>query len=317
MKVLPRISAVICAFNAETTIAEAIQSVLRQSVRDLEVVVIDDGSIDGTADVVARCGLLDERVQLIIQSNGGIANARNRGVREARGEYIAFLDADDFWDENHLAIHTEMLSDDPDLAVAFGNVRHVDVLGRETGDRSRTPKGEVSARAAFSGNPCTTCSTMIIRRSVFDTAGPFGTGLDHAEDQEWILRLLLRGFHMACSSETSTAYRASPSGQSSDLAKMFHGFLSVREMAFREAPDFASRYAGEAEGRICLYLARRAIRLGQGTKAAAPHLCRALTHFPSLDTRAPAQLAAAIIAVAAPSLERRLSRFRGFRLRFS
>ena len=317
MNVSPQISAVICAYNAEATIAEAIGSVLEQSFRDLEVVVIDDGSKDGTADIVARCMSRDERVRLIRQPNAGIAMARNRGILEARGTHIAFLDADDFWDSNHLTIHAEMLARDSGLSVAFANARHVDVSGVQTGERSRTPEGDVSPRTAFSGNPCTTCSTMVIRRSVFDAAGQFVSGLDHAEDQEWILRLLLRGFRMACSGNYTVAYRASPNGQSSDLTKMFRGFLSVREMAFREAPDFASRYADEAEGRICLYLARRAIRLGQGSAAGAPYLQRALSHLPSLIRSSPAQLAAAIVAVAAPTLDRRLAALRGFRPRFS
>ena len=89
------------AYNAEKSIGRAIASVLGQSRADWELLVIDDGSADGTARVVRD--FADPRVRCLHQENGGVSAARNRGIREAQGDYICFLDADDGWRAGHLA----------------------------------------------------------------------------------------------------------------------------------------------------------------------------------------------------------------------
>src|SRR5690348_11964260 len=91
----PRLSVVIPAYNAATTIRAAVTSTLRQTRPVLEVIVVDDGSADATADVVSAIG--DPRVRLISRVNGGPSAARNAGIAAARGEFVAFLDSDDLW----------------------------------------------------------------------------------------------------------------------------------------------------------------------------------------------------------------------------
>src|SRR5262245_39908172 len=92
---MPNVSVVIPSYNSAAYLPAAIDSVLAQTARDLEVIVVDDGSTDDTPDVVARYG---PPVRGIRQANAGVAAARNRGIAEARGRYIAFLDADDTWE---------------------------------------------------------------------------------------------------------------------------------------------------------------------------------------------------------------------------
>ena len=96
----PRFSIVIPAWNVERWLPETIASVRAQTVTDWELIIVDDGSTDGTAAIVK--GLDDARVRLISQPNSGVSIARNRGISEARGEFIAFLDADDLWSPTHL-----------------------------------------------------------------------------------------------------------------------------------------------------------------------------------------------------------------------
>ena len=98
----PLFSVVIPAYNAKKFIALTIESVLRQTVQDFEIVVVNDGSTDDTLEVLQ--GIADSRLRIITQENGGECVARNRGIKEARGRYIAFLDADDAWCPNHLEI---------------------------------------------------------------------------------------------------------------------------------------------------------------------------------------------------------------------
>lgn len=100
MAVLPVFSIVIPAYNRADIIEKSIQSVLTQEFQDFEIIVVDDGSKDNTVDVVKS--ISDSRIRLITQQNGGASRARNRGVEEARGKYIAFLDSDDVFLPHHL-----------------------------------------------------------------------------------------------------------------------------------------------------------------------------------------------------------------------
>ncbi len=103
----PLVSIIMPAFNAEKTILESIESVLSQTYRNWELIVINDGSLDRTSAVVLAIN--DERLRLIEQENGGVAKARNNGINNAKGEYIAFLDSDDLWLEDKLEKQVSVL----------------------------------------------------------------------------------------------------------------------------------------------------------------------------------------------------------------
>ena len=94
------ISVVIPLYNKEKSIAQTLECVLNQTYKDFEVIVVDDGSKDNSAAIVAQ--FTDTRIHLIRQENGGVSAARNRGIEEAQGKYVAFLDADDVWLTDHL-----------------------------------------------------------------------------------------------------------------------------------------------------------------------------------------------------------------------
>ena len=112
----PKISVVIPAFNAAATLPRAVDSVLRQTCEDFEVVVVDDGSSEDTGAALATYG---DRIRLIRQENQGAAAARNHGVRESRGELIAFLDADDFWHHAKLELQLRAFADHPQIGLCW------------------------------------------------------------------------------------------------------------------------------------------------------------------------------------------------------
>lgn len=110
------ITVIIPAYNCSRCITSAIRSVLNQTYGNVELIVVDDGSTDGTADVVSE---FDGKAKYVYQTNGGVSKARNTGIRQSNGEYIALLDADDVWDKNKLEIQESLLSRYPDVDMIF------------------------------------------------------------------------------------------------------------------------------------------------------------------------------------------------------
>ncbi len=292
-------SVLICAFNAEATLREAIESARAQTLQDIEIIVVDDGSLDRTALIAVGQMALDRRVILLKQANGGVASARNRAVQAARGVAIAFLDADDRWEKDHLALHVEALAT-TDVEVTFARARFMDSQGRYTGDKARLSMQPLTPAILLSGNPCTTCSTMVMLRSVIHLVGLFDTSLKRAEDQEWLIRAAVRGCHIVGSGVLSVAYRTSQDGLSSDLPEMLAAFRQVLEVVKTYAPDVVAAEAISAEARIRLYLARRSLRLGAGRAAAAMHLAEALRGLPSLILSEPLRVSATLARIGMP-----------------
>ena len=197
MTLTPRVSVVIPAFNAERTVARAIDSVLAQKGAgdDAEIIVCDDGSTDGTAAVLDRYG---DRLIVVRQDNRGRGAARNACLARAHGEFIAFLDADDKWVPRRLAIGLDAASRHPDCDVFYGNALVMD----GTGTIYRAMNGEWHVghsgwvfpyliRTNFVPLP-----TVLVRRTAVDAAGWFDESLSRAQDLEWLLRLSVRSrFH--------------------------------------------------------------------------------------------------------------------------
>ncbi|MHC4881290.1 MAG: glycosyltransferase family 2 protein, partial [Planctomycetota bacterium] len=122
------VSVIIPSYNAKELLAEAIDSVLSQTLTDLEVVVIDDGSTDGTTEVVKAID--DPRIRYFYKDNGGVSSARNMGLDKAEGQYIAFLDSDDLYSPEYLKTMVTALEDNPDYGVAYTAVTNHYINGR-------------------------------------------------------------------------------------------------------------------------------------------------------------------------------------------
>jgi len=187
-KSLPRISAIITAYNSEAFLKDAINSILCQTLQPAEIVLIDDGSTDDTykiAQSYANVGL-----QYFRQDNQGEGAARNRGIRETEGEWIAFLDADDIWSEDKLQRQIEFVRSHPEIGMVGGNKLWWDV---EKNTQLLVKYGQVPAKYITKelivknivGDP----SLMLIRRTLFEQAGLFRTDLRIGVDLEMWLRI--------------------------------------------------------------------------------------------------------------------------------
>jgi glycosyltransferase involved in cell wall biosynthesis len=163
----PLVSVVIPVFNGERFLREAVRSVLDQQYAPLEIIIVDDGSTDGTA-TVARS--LPATVRYLHQPNQGPAAARNRGIEHAQGGLIAFADADDLWPPAKLEFQLPYLISDPAVDIVMGRVQ----LLSETG----------LTESAFSVN----LGCAVIRKSVFDRVGLFDETMRYSEDVDWFMR---------------------------------------------------------------------------------------------------------------------------------
>ena len=124
---MPKVSVIIPAYNQAKFLAVAIDSCLEQTYRDIEVIVVEDGSTDETRDVAARFG---DRISYIHQENTGLAGARNRGIGESKGEYLCFLDSDDFFHPQKIQRQVELIEADPQLGFVYCDIVTTDEAGQ-------------------------------------------------------------------------------------------------------------------------------------------------------------------------------------------
>jgi glycosyltransferase involved in cell wall biosynthesis len=171
----PLVSVIIPVYNGARFIAEAIQSIVAQEYGSLEIIVVDDGSTDETAEIVAR---LDRDMRYVFQENAGAAAARNRGIRDASGDLIAFLDADDLWAAGSLRFLLNGLLEDPELDVVHGYAR-LFKDGQSNGGMDFLNPDEVFPYYIGAG---------LYRRRAFERAGLFEEQLRFSEDTEWYWR---------------------------------------------------------------------------------------------------------------------------------
>jgi glycosyltransferase involved in cell wall biosynthesis len=230
---MPRVSVIIPAYNAAPTIGRTIESVLKQTFDDFEIVVVDDGSTDDTLVLVGA--IADPRIRLHSFANGRLPLARNRGIAASRGEYIAFLDADDLWAPSKLASHVDILDRQPEVGVVYSWSCTIDdferVLGRQRCVWFAGNVYEQMLEGFFVGN----ASNAIVRRAVVDSVGGFDESLDCGEDWEFLSRAAHR-WPFAVVPDDLVFYRWRSGSMSSDAARMHSGLLVVVDKMFGLAP---------------------------------------------------------------------------------
>lgn len=182
---MPRVSVIIPTFNRAQFISRAIQSVLKQTFRDFELIIIDDGSTDNTREIIE---LNNYRIRYYFQENKGVSSARNLGIQVANGEYIAFLDSDDSWRKFKLTLQMAFLEQNPDYKICHTN---------EIWYRNGKHLNQKKKHRKFSGwileQLLPLCivspSSVVIHREVFDKIGLFDETLPVCEDYDLWLRI--------------------------------------------------------------------------------------------------------------------------------
>lgn len=166
------VSVIIPVYNGEKYLAAAIENVHKQDYHPLEIIVVDDGSTDGTAEVAAQ---FKDSIRYIYQSNSGPAAARNRGIKIAKGDVIAFLDSDDLWSDDKLKLQVSYLADNPAVEIVQGLIQQIEL--------SKSKDEAVSPNYQFIN-----LGSAVYRKAVFEKIGLFDETLRYGEDVDFFLR---------------------------------------------------------------------------------------------------------------------------------
>ncbi|MCW6037046.1 glycosyltransferase [Spirulina subsalsa FACHB-351] len=276
------ISVIIPAYNAETTIQATAESVLNQSFKDLELIIINDGSTDKTVEVVSS--LLDERIHLLSYPNSGPQKSRNRGVEVATGDYLAFLDADDLWTTDKLESQLTALQKNPDCAVAYSWTDFIDEFGNKLpGGQHFRFKDNVYEQLLL-GDFIGSGSNPLIRKDALLAVGPFDESLLGGQDWEMWIRLASK-YPFALVPKTQVFYRQSIGSWSANLERQERGYKQVIEKCLATAPERIQKRRKEIIGNRYKFLTFDALAYGINRKQslmAARFLGTALTHQPIL-----------------------------------
>ena len=232
------ISVIIPTHNYKKYIGEAISSVLRQTYTDYEIIVVDDGSTDGTGEIIEK-NFPDVRYFYI--PNQGVSRARNYGIRRARGEFIAFLDADDLWLPQKLEKQLKVFDVDRELMMVFTEHRAFDTNGiREATflKKERLMKGDVVKNIFLYSHVA--LPTVMVRRNAFQEIGYFEENLITAEDDNLWMRIALK-FRIHLLDEVLVHCRITENSLSRSASNLFPGVLKNIELIETKYPDLRKR----------------------------------------------------------------------------
>lgn len=238
MSAAPRVSVVVPVFNGASTLAGTLGSVFAQTFTDFEVIVVDDGSTDATPHILRDIG--DPRLRVLSFANGGPSASRNRGIGEARGEYIAFLDADDQWTPDKLALQVAALDANPRAGLVYSWTDCFDEGGGFLRHGSHVRLEGPGYEALVARNVLDNGSSPMVRRSVLAAVGGFDESLRNAEDWELWLRIA-RHHELACVPRVQVFYRVRPQSGASATERQAASTLAVLERALQRIPEASRR----------------------------------------------------------------------------
>lgn len=231
---MPTISVVVPAYNAGKTIQNTLESVLKQTFSDLELIVINDGSTDNTLEILDT--IQDPRIKIFSYENGGLPVARNRGISQSTGEFISFIDADDLWTPDKLELQLTALQNHPEAGVAYSWSVFMDDKGEYFhADDPIYYEGNVFAKLLLR-NFITHGSNLLIRRQAIESVGNFDLTVPPCADWDFYLRLAARWLFVVVP-KPQIFYRQSSSSMSAKVEEMERCSLLVVEKAFQSAPQ--------------------------------------------------------------------------------
>ena len=255
---MPMITVVLPSYNSMRYIAETMETVLNQTYQDFEVLVVNDGSTDGTPNWVDQLSQREPKVRMVSQANQGLAGARCTGVINARGKYIAFIDDDDLWEPTKLEKQVNSLESNPQAGLCYTWTALADSNGKATGRViASNAEGNVWQQMTEMNIVC--CgSTPMIRRSCFDEVGLFDHQISPSDDWDMWWRIAAK-YEFTVIKEPLIRYRQHPNNSSKKCDHMLATSRILIERNFAQAPIELLHLRNRSYGCIYLYLGWRAI----------------------------------------------------------
>ncbi|WP_028771788.1 glycosyltransferase family 2 protein [Shewanella waksmanii] len=274
-----KVSVVMPVYNVQRFVKSAIESVLNQSYDNFELILVNDCATDNS---LAICQTIhDSRIRIINHKhNKGLAAARNTGIRHAIGHYVAFIDSDDQWHQDKLQLHVDHLNANPKVGISFSRSAFMQHDGTMTAIFQMPQLNNISAEVLLCRNPVGNGSAPVIRRAALndirfqsyshasDHSCYFDETFRQSEDIEcWLRMIATTKWQMAGIPQPLTYYRLNPEGLSSDVNKQLASWEKMIDKARIFAPKLLQQHESKARAYQLRYLARQAVRSGQGTTA--------------------------------------------------
>jgi glycosyltransferase involved in cell wall biosynthesis len=237
----PEISVIIPAYNRADLIVQALDSVFAQTYKNFEIIVVDDGSTDNTAEVL-RPLAEQGSIRYIHQPNRGVSAARNLGIREAQGNLIAFLDSDDLFEANKLELQVEYITSHPEVGLAHSGFTKFDDDGNDLGYRDTSWfSGTIYPDILLYWTTIMAVDTVLIPKQVLDDVGLFNETLHIGEDMD-LWRRISRKYSFGCIAQSLTRVRVHAGNASSDKMRATNGFIKYLDRAFEDDPSLPATF---------------------------------------------------------------------------
>ena len=278
---MEKISVIIPNYNYGRFLRQAVESALDKTLPPHEVIVVDDGSTDNSLEVLQEFG---DRVIVVKQANGGVAAARNKAAEIATGEFLAFLDADDYWHTKKLEKQMEKFRLDAEIGFVHCGSVYVDEKGAFIKDYSTGREGWV-ADELLKFQEVVIANTIVVRREIFDLIGGYDTTRELHPSEDWDLC-----YRLACECklgfvrEPLLYYRQHGSGGHANIAKMERAMLIAFERAFSDPASEKQRLRSEAYGNLFFVLAGSYYHAGDTQKSIASAM-KAVRYNPAVAMR--------------------------------
>ena len=279
---MSRVSVIIPTYNQARFVAATVKSALAQTWPDVEVIVVDDGSMDGTREVLSAFG---DRIRYIYQENKGLSGARNTGFLASRGDYLLFLDSDDVIHPDKLALHVSFMEAEPGFGLVYSAWQQIDEDGTPVlGEVRPNEQGQVLKRL-LRRRFFFFASAAVLRRACLERVGLFDESLSWSEDADMWLRLARAGYAFGYIDRSLLQYRIHAHSMTANVSpEQVQGWLACLDKFFAdpELPDDIRALETEAYGVLHYETAGRYFRQG-AIELARHHLLSAVRTCPSLD----------------------------------
>ena len=272
------VSVIVPVYQVENYIAQTINSVLNQTYPHFELLIIDDESPDRSIEICQQFN--DSRIKIISQKNRGLAGARNTGIRNAKGDYLAFLDSDDLWLSEKLARHVQHLDSSPQVGVSFSRSQFIDGQSQPLGIYQMPKLHNITPSHLLCRNPIGNGSAPVIRKEVFEMIAfeanlhgevetfYFDENFRQSEDIECWLRIAAETpWKIEGIAEALTLYRVNSEGLSANVLKQYDSWEQMINKHRDRHAQLLAEWENPARAFQLRYLARRAVRLKNGNMA--------------------------------------------------